>query len=50
LIVSPTVIGNSTNIGLKASVMGGANIGANVTIKPHTVVLPKTQVGDGETL
>ena len=50
LIVSPTVIGRATNIGLKASVMGGATIGENVTIKPHTVVLPKAHVGDGETV
>lgn len=50
LIVANTVIGNGTNIGLKASVMGGATLGQNVTIKPHTVVLPKTQIGDGETL
>jgi hypothetical protein len=48
LIISPVRIGKGTNIGLKASVMGGAQVGENVTIKPHSCVLPKTAVGDGE--
>ena len=50
LIIAPVTIGKGTNIGLKASVMGGATIGENVTIKPHSVVLPKTTVSDGETV
>lgn len=50
LIISPVTIGKGTTIGLKASVMGGAKIGANVTIKPHTAILPNTEVPDGETL
>lgn len=50
LIIAPTTIGAGTNIGLKASVMGGCKVGANVTIKPHTVLLPKTEVHDGETV
>jgi hypothetical protein len=48
LIISPVTIGAGTNIGLKASVMGGAMVGENVTIKPHTCILPKTRVPDGE--
>ena len=48
LILSPVKIGRGANIGLKASIMGGAQIGAEATIKPHAVVLPKTKVGDGE--
>lgn len=48
LIIEPVVIGDKTNIGLKASIMGGAQIGSGVTIKPHTVVLPKQRIGDGE--
>lgn len=50
LIISPVVVGKGTNIGLKASIMGGARIGSNVTIKPHAVVLPKTEVPDGATV
>lgn len=50
LIIAPVRIGKGTNVGLKASIMGGAQIGENVTIKPHTCILPKTAVGDGETV
>lgn len=50
LIIAPVKIGAGTNVGLKASIMGGAQVGANVTIKPHTCVLPKTVVPDGETI
>ncbi len=50
LIVAPTVIGDYTNIGLKASIMGGVSVGKNVTIKPHSALLPKTIVRDGETV
>lgn len=48
LIIAPVVIGRGSNIGLKASVMGGVKVGREVTVKPHTVLLPKTQVPDGE--
>ena len=50
LIIAPVTIGKGTNIGLKASVMGGAKVGAGVTIKPHICVLPKTVIPDGETV
>ncbi len=50
LIVAPVVVGDYTNIGLKASIMGGVIVGKNVTIKPHTALLPKTVVADGETV
>lgn len=49
LIIAPVVVGKGTNIGLKASIMGGALIGENVTLKPHSCVLPKTIIGNGET-
>lgn len=48
LVISPVKVGKGTNIGLKASIMGGVTVGEDVTIKPHTVLLPKTTVGDGE--
>lgn len=50
LIIAPVTVGKNTNIGLKASIMGGATIGENVTLKPHTCVLPKTTIPDGETV
>lgn len=48
LIISPVKIGNNCTIGLKCSVMGGATIGDNVKIMPHSVVMPKTTIPDGE--
>lgn len=50
LVIAPVKIGKGTNIGLKASIMGGSVIGDNVMIKPHTAVLPKSRIGDGETV
>lgn len=50
LIIAPVTIGRGTTVGLKASVMGGAQVGANVVIRPHSVVLPRAVVGDGETV
>ncbi len=47
LVVAPVSVGKGTNIGLKASIMGGAVIGENVVIKPHSAVLPKAEVPDG---
>lgn len=46
LIIAPVVIKKGANIGLKASIMGGATIGRQAMIKPHAVVLPKTEVPD----
>lgn len=46
LIIAPVLIKRGANIGLKASIMGGAIIGANAVVKPHSVVLPKTEVPD----
>jgi len=50
LILSPVRIGANTTIGLKATVMGGANIGSDCVIKPHTAVLPNTQIAAGQTV
>lgn len=49
LIIAPVKIGNNCTIGLKATVMGGVTIGNDVKILPHSVVLPKTIIPDGET-
>ena len=48
LILAPVKIGRGANIGLKASIMGGVHIGAEATVKPHAVVLPKIRIEDGE--
>ncbi|MGZ3723044.1 MAG: hypothetical protein ACXVA9_08950, partial [Bdellovibrionales bacterium] len=50
LVISPVKVGKGTNIGLKASIMGGSTIGEDVMIKPHSAVLPKTTIPDGETV
>lgn len=47
IIIEPLNIGAGTTIGLKASVMGGSEVGKNVTIRPHAVVLPKMRIPDG---
>lgn len=49
LIISPVKIGSGVTIGLKSSVMGGVTIGDQAKILPHSVVLPKTTIGPGET-
>ena len=47
LVIAPTVIGAGCNIGLKASVMGGATLGDHVMLRPHGCVMPKTEVPAG---
>lgn len=44
LVIAPVKIERGANIGLKASVMGGCEVGENTNIKPHTALLPKTKV------
>jgi serine acetyltransferase len=36
-------------MGQKATVMGDVEIGADATILPHSVLLPGSRVGEGET-
>lgn len=48
LIISKTKIGSYSTIGLKASVMGAVSVGEKCVIKPHSVLLPKTEVPNGE--
>lgn len=50
LVIAPVTIGKGSNIGLKASIMGGVTLGEFVTVKPHAAVLPRTDVKDGETV
>lgn len=49
LILAPVVIGARCTIGLKATIMGGVRIEDDAKIMPHSVLLPKTVVGQGET-
>jgi hypothetical protein len=49
LVLAPVVIESGATIGLRVSIMGGVNIGAGARVMPHSVVLPKTQIGAGET-
>jgi len=49
LVISPVKIGNNCTIGIKATIMGGAQIGDGARILPHSVVLPKTIIPAGET-
>jgi len=49
LCVAPVVIGARATIGQKATVMGDVVIGARATILPHSVLLPGSRVGEGET-
>lgn len=49
LTIAPVLIGDRVTIGLKATVMGDVEIGADATILPHSVLLPGSRVSAGET-
>lgn len=49
LVVAPVVIGNRATIGLAATVMGDVQVGADATILAHSVIMPGSRVGAGET-
>lgn len=49
LVLAPVDIGAGATVGLRVSIMGGVRIGKNARIMPHSVVLPKTEIGEGET-
>jgi acetyltransferase-like isoleucine patch superfamily enzyme len=49
LVISPVRVCAGATVGIKATLMAGAEIGANAKILPHSVVLPKTKVPSGET-
>lgn len=48
LIISPVKIGNKVTVGLKASILGGVQIGDGAKIMPHSAVMPKTIIGPDE--
>jgi len=49
LVVAPVVIGDRATIGLGATVMGDVEVGRAATVLPHSVLLPGSRVGEGET-
>lgn len=49
LVVSPVIIGSRATIGLAATVMGDVHVGADATILAHSVIMPGSRVGEGET-
>ena len=44
LVVEPVKIKNGATIGIKATVMGDVEIGENVMVGPHEVVMPKSRL------
>jgi acetyltransferase-like isoleucine patch superfamily enzyme len=49
LTLAPVVIGARATIGEKATVMGDVQIGEDAVVLPHSVLLPGSRVGAGET-
>lgn len=49
LVLAPVKIGNRATIGLRATIMGGVEIGESAKIMPNSMVLPRTKVPAGET-
>jgi acetyltransferase-like isoleucine patch superfamily enzyme len=49
LVIAPILIEAGVTVGQKATVMGDVRIGAGARILPHSVLLPGSRVGAGET-
>lgn len=49
LVVAPVIISRRATIGLAATVMGDVHVGADATILAHSVLMPGSRVGNGET-
>jgi len=49
LVVAPVIIGHRATIGLAATLMGDVHVGADATILAHSVLMPGSRVGEGET-
>lgn len=48
-VIAPVAIGARATIGLGATVMGDVEVGEGATVLPHSVLLPGSRVGAGET-
>ncbi len=49
LVIAPVSVGHRATLGLACCVMGDVIIGDDATILPHSVLLPGSRVGAGET-
>ncbi len=49
LVVAPVVVEDRATIGLGATLMGDVRVGAGAVVLPHSVLLPGSRVGEGET-
>ncbi|MCM2322352.1 MAG: hypothetical protein NDJ90_03725 [Oligoflexia bacterium] len=49
LVIAPTRIGRGATIGLRATIMGGVEIGEKAKVLPNSAVLPNTKIPPGET-
>jgi acetyltransferase-like isoleucine patch superfamily enzyme len=48
-VIAPVIVGARATIGLAATVMGDVEVGEGATVLPHSVLLPGSRVGAGET-
>jgi acetyltransferase-like isoleucine patch superfamily enzyme len=48
-VIAPVVIGARATIGLGATIMGDVEVGEGAIVLPHSVLLPGSRVGPGET-
>lgn len=48
LVLEPVIIKKGATVGLKASIMGDVIVGEKVTVKPHSILLPKTRLNKGD--
>lgn len=49
LVLAPLIIHDGVTIGLRATLLGGVEIGAEAKVLPNSVVLPNTKIPPGET-
>ena len=49
LVIAPVVVGHRATLGLAVCVMGDVIVGDDAVILPHSVLLPGSRVGAGET-
>ena len=49
LVIAPVIIEDRATIGLATTVMGDVRVGADATVLAHSVLLPGSRVGEGET-
>ncbi len=48
LVLAPVIIKKGATVGLKSSIMGDVIVGEKVTVKPHSILLPKTRLNKGD--